>query len=194
MPGENPTTAAPTEPSVEYRDIPGFPGYRVGSDGSVWSRRRTSRRGCTTHGGSVSRLADEWRKMKPITGARYLCVGLQRDQKNHRFRIHGLVLLAFVGPRPEGLQGAHGNGNALDNRLANLSYKTFAENQADRHLHGTLPHGEKSGTAKLTSANAIAIREEREAKGTPTRTLAQRYGVSMFSIRCVLTRKTWKHV
>lgn len=22
---------------VEYRDIPEFPGYRVGSDGSVWS-------------------------------------------------------------------------------------------------------------------------------------------------------------
>jgi ribosome-binding protein aMBF1 (putative translation factor) len=70
----------------------------------------------------------------------------------------------------------------------------MAENQADRYRHGTLPHGEKSGTAKLTTANAIAIREEREAKGTLIRTLAQRYGVSMFTIRSVLTRKTWKHV
>jgi hypothetical protein len=26
-----------SQPPVEYRDVPGFPGYRVGTDGSVWS-------------------------------------------------------------------------------------------------------------------------------------------------------------
>ncbi len=27
------------DPSVEYRDIPGFPDYKIGADGSVWSRK-----------------------------------------------------------------------------------------------------------------------------------------------------------
>jgi site-specific DNA-cytosine methylase len=26
--------------AVAYRDVPGFPGYRVGDDGSVWPRYR----------------------------------------------------------------------------------------------------------------------------------------------------------
>jgi len=34
---------------IEYRELPEFPGYRVGSDGSVSSRRRAS----------------EWRRLRP---------------------------------------------------------------------------------------------------------------------------------
>lgn len=35
---EQDSTCASTEkPTVEYRDIEGFPGYRIGSDGTVWS-------------------------------------------------------------------------------------------------------------------------------------------------------------
>ena len=36
---------------VEYRDVPGWPGYRVGDDGSVWSlwKRRGLGRGTATY-------------------------------------------------------------------------------------------------------------------------------------------------
>lgn len=33
--------------TVEYRDIKGFPGYRVGSDGSVWTTLVRRTRGTT---------------------------------------------------------------------------------------------------------------------------------------------------
>lgn len=53
---------------------------------------------------------------------------------------HNAVLLAFVGPRPSPAHhGAHGNGDQLDNRLSNLSWKTKVENEADKRAHGTAP-------------------------------------------------------
>lgn len=54
------------------------------------------------------------------------------------YQVHKLVLLAFVGPCPEGLQVRHLNGIPDDNRLENLTYGTPAENMADRdHVHQT---------------------------------------------------------
>lgn len=51
--------------------------------------------------------------------------------------VHKLVLTVFIGPRPEGQQACHGNGDKADNRLLNLRWDTPAANQADRILHGT---------------------------------------------------------
>jgi NUMOD4 motif-containing protein/HNH endonuclease len=54
-------------------------------------------------------------------------------------RVHGLVLGAFIGPRPEGLDGCHENGNARDNRLVNLRWDTRSSNMFDCVRHGTDP-------------------------------------------------------
>jgi len=51
--------------------------------------------------------------------------------------VHRLVMLAFVGPRPAGMEIRHLNGIPDDNRLINLAYGTAAENAADRDdVHG----------------------------------------------------------
>ena len=42
--------------------------------------------------------------------------------------VHHAVLLAWVGPCPDGYQADHINGNAGDNRLENLEWVTPAEN------------------------------------------------------------------
>lgn len=49
--------------------------------------------------------------------------------------VHRLVLLAFVGPRPDGLETRHLNGDRLDARLENLVYGTHLENMADKIVH-----------------------------------------------------------
>jgi hypothetical protein len=51
--------------------------------------------------------------------------------------VHSLVILAFVGPRPDGEQVRHLNGNPADNRLTNLAYGTQSQNQQDSLRHGT---------------------------------------------------------
>src|SRR5438270_713720 len=41
------------------------------------------------------------------------------EKKKNRF-VHRLVLEAFVGPRPEGLEGCHNDGSPQNNHLSNL--------------------------------------------------------------------------
>ncbi len=50
--------------------------------------------------------------------------------------VHSLVALAFHGPRPEGLEVRHLNGDPTDNRPENLRYGTHAENMQDKVAHG----------------------------------------------------------
>lgn len=84
---------------VRYRDIDGFPGYRVGDDGTVWS--------CWKRGGFPA-MTGAWRQLKTKQQkGGYLSVGLKRDGKYHWLLVHRLVLMAFVGPCPEGSECRH---------------------------------------------------------------------------------------
>ena len=50
--------------------------------------------------------------------------------------VHQLVMEAFVGPRPEGMEVCHWNDDGLDNRLENLRYGTATDNRIDRIRNG----------------------------------------------------------
>ncbi len=52
-------------------------------------------------------------------------------------RVHVLVAEAFIGPRPEGSECRHLNGNPADNRVSNLAWGTRSENNRDAVAHGT---------------------------------------------------------
>lgn len=62
-----------------------------------------------------------------------------RGTKVYRANIHVLVLEAFVGPRPEGMEVRHLNGNGFDNRLENLRWDTHKANMAD-NMQYDRPH------------------------------------------------------
>lgn len=119
-------------PDVEYRELSFEPfgaGYRVGDDGSVWTRKN-ARWG----------LRDEWREMRQTgDGVGYKCVRLMcRDKRPRKFRVNVLVLLAFVSPRPTGADSCHCNGDPHDNRRANLRWDSRAANMMDASRHGRL--------------------------------------------------------
>lgn len=50
--------------------------------------------------------------------------------------IHQLVLTAFVGPCPLGMECCHGDGDRANNRLTNLRWDTRSANQQDTLRHG----------------------------------------------------------
>ncbi len=74
----------------------------------------------------------------------YPCVTLCVAGKVKRFRVHRLVLEAFVGPRPDGMEACHNNGIRTDARLENLRWGSRSDNQRDATRHGTHRNGAKT--------------------------------------------------
>lgn len=64
----------------------------------------------------------------------HLSVQLGRGK---RYRIHILVLEAFVSPRPEGMIGLHRDDNKANNNVENLYWGTYSDNAFDAVRNGT---------------------------------------------------------
>lgn len=77
------------------------------------------------------------RLLAPADRKWQLQVGLQRDGRWRGLSIHRLVLEAFVGPCPPGMECCHNDGNYRNNRVENLRWDTHAANMADKRSHGT---------------------------------------------------------
>ena len=169
---------------ITYKPVSGFPGYRVGDDGSVWSRRTRG-----SHGG----LDLIWRRMKTYPNASgHLQVRLNPG-KEHRY-VHHLVLESFVGLRAEGQVCRHfPDSNPDNNRLENLRWGTVVQNVSDRDTHGNTAKGERIAIARLTESQVLPIRES-YAQGTSQRQLGRDYCVDRCTIRDLLRRRTWKHI
>jgi hypothetical protein len=116
-----------------WAPIPGCEGHFEVSDlGRVRSMDRIleSKNGRKVrHRGRLLKLA--------VSNSGYLYLRLYIGGKGKAQFVHSLVLLAFVGPRPEGMECCHNNGDQLDNRLANLRWGTHGENVLDQERHGT---------------------------------------------------------
>jgi len=56
-------------------------------------------------------------------------------ERRANLMVHRMVLTAFRGPCPEGMEGCHNNGNSQDNRLSNLRWDTRLSNCADKRIH-----------------------------------------------------------
>jgi hypothetical protein len=163
---------------VRYKEIKDHSGYRVGDDGSVWSRLNV--------GGTSAarpRIGNEWRRLKPVvSGVFYPQVRIGGRTR----RIHRLVLEAFVGLRPKGLEACHNDGNPNNNTLSNLRWDTRQSNSDDIGRHGTRAVGERQGAAKLTDAEVNELLLTYAAGVTKQSELAARYGVSRALVCCIV--------
>jgi hypothetical protein len=184
-----------SQTEVEYRDIPGFPGYRVGSDGTVWTCWQQVRTNWCR--GWVFKLSTSWKMMRPARlKSGYLGIGVRLSPGTKvQTTVHRLVLLAFVGPCPPGRETRHLNGNKKDNRPDNLAWGTPQENARDRVGHGTAhrARGMLSCRAKLKDGDIIEIRRRR-LLGETCASLAMDYGISTTTISNIAWRKTWAHI
>ena len=185
----------PEQPQVEYRDVAGFPGYRVGNDGSVWSCYKRVGSRMIGIGSPRRALSDEWHPLAPVTDRKNRpTVQLCREGRAYRRHIHRLVLEAFVGPCPQGMECCHfPDRDPSNNRLDNLQWGTPSENWADRFVHGTDFRGEKSPSAKLTQEDVRYIRTvyvpgcRRFGQGA----LSRKYGVDQSTISLIISGKNW---
>jgi hypothetical protein len=175
---------------VNYLTITEYPNYQIGTDGSIWSRIMRTRHRIK----NTKEIRGDWRRLQSVphvTG--YRVVSLYKDHKARSFRVHKLVMEAFVGPCPENMECRHLNGDREDNRLDNLCWGTAVENWADRISHGMDQKGEKNPLAKLNSQKVRDIRILYKS-GLRLAQLSRDFKVTPQTIRDVCMRKTWTHI
>jgi hypothetical protein len=168
-----------------FREIPQYPGYLFGSDGSVWSRKKP---------GPGEGLTDTWHLMKgqPNRVSGYIQHAIRVNCKHLKRYGHRLILEAFVGPCPQGQEACHINGVKTDNRITNLRWDTRKENGADRARHGTAK-GSNHGGSKLIESDIHEIRSLRK-KGLTLQAIAEKYGVSFQMVSQIARGTNWNHV
>lgn len=106
--------------------------------------------------------------------------------------LHILVLETFVGPRPPGMLGLHGDDDKGHNHLSNLSWGTKSKNSED-----FARNARKTGRAYVSDKlTADQVREivKLVAAGNTGRAIAARYGVSSSNISAIKNVLSWTHV
>ena len=171
-----------------WKPVPSESNYEASSYGNV--RRKIAYRG-PNHGiGPGKHLVGR------IQGAGYKYVCLSEVGKKQKMRtIHGLVAEAFYGPRLEGMQVNHKDGNKLNNHVDNLEYVTQSENMLHAYKNGMRPNtcGEGHHKSRLTESMVVQIRK-RCADGETYASLAREFNVDETTISYAHKMKTWKNV
>jgi len=164
--------------AVRYKIVRAMDEYMVGTDGSIWSSK-----------------TGVWKRLIGLTtryGYQTVCLRINGIAKI--LKVHRLVLEAFVGPCPKGMECCHENGNRGDNRLSNLRWDTPKNNCADRIKHGTQAKGERQGLSKVTEGDVMEIRTLYASGQGDLKELGNRFGLTKSSVWSMVKRKTWKHV
>lgn len=165
---------------TEWRDIPGYPGYKASDDGQIMSFK----------------LNPEGKLMRQHysnNGYRKLAL-TNANGKSHCEGVHRFIALAFI-PNPDNLpQVNHKNGVRDDNRAENLEWVTSSEN----HKHAYRELGKVSWAkdkhfkrkAKLTPTEVKVIRQT----DIPCSELAELFGVNETTVFNARKRMTYKYL
>lgn len=170
-------------------------GYESMYEVSTWGRFRSLDRYCGKRPGLVK--GNIKHIYPPVPSA---C--LWKDDSSTSRYIYHLVLEAFVGPCPEGMEACHfPDRNRTNNHLLNLRWDTHINNCKDREIHGTSRKGKPSKYRgelhRLAKLNDQKVREIRHlyAVGRYNQVeLAAIYDIDQTIISDVVRRKQWKHV
>ena len=157
-----------------WKAIMGWP-YEVSSLGRV--RRSVAFR--ALHAGRLLKTQENCRWG-------YVSVYLQDTGRKCRVVVHKLVAEAFLGPRPDGCDIDHMDGDRTNNSLANLRYLPVAENRGAR--------GEENGNSRWPDHFVLRIRDAWVKDGGSVRSLAHRFKIPRSTVWDIVSRTTRNHV
>lgn len=171
-----------------WKDVPGFGGhYMASTHGRVKSKSRTVFKR-NQHGGiSEQHYKEKILTSKPYGKNGYCRLHLSVDGNKITVPTHHMILLAFDGPRPDGMEGCHSDNDPSNNRPDNLRWDTHHENNQDRKRAGHYATGEHHPMAKITKsvAEAIALADAH------TDEICRRYGVSKNTVLRIKSGASW---
>lgn len=158
----------------EWADILGFKNFAVSTLGRVKNKKT----------GTI--------RKQQINKGRYPQVVIYNG-KNRTKTIHTLVLETFIGPRPDGMECRHLNGDKTDNRLANLAWGTPKENAQDKIKHCVQMRGSGIYCAILDEQKVTVIKFLLHV-GISQSDIGKFFGISHKQIHKISKGITWKHV
>lgn len=167
--------------------ISDVPGYRVGDDGSVWSSKERSASHKGKHG-ALFLLTDNWKKLSGYEHKKtgYIYISLQNNNKQILRTAHKIVLEAFIGLRPEGMQCCHWDGDRTNNNLCNLRWDTPKSNSDDKVRHGTMVKGEYHPLATISQETIETVRSLKLISGIGVVEIAGFTGIRHASVSRIL--------
>lgn len=172
-------------PEEIWKDIPGHEGqYQVSNRGRVRSLPRL----VTCERPNGRRFTRRYRGfvLKPgrMSGG-HLSVVLGKHTGSRT--VHSLVAEAFIGPRPNGKEVCHNDGDHTNNCVENLRYDTRKENLLDEYRAG------RGARSRVTPETVRAIRAELATK-KKGRAIAREFGVSEYVVSEIKTGRSWSWV
>jgi len=165
----------------KWLPIPSFDGYEISNFGRIKSRKYNK-----------PRIMKPWQVGKKYkSGMRgAMAIKLMLGSDVVRCKVHHLVLETFVGPAPEGHEGAHLDGDITNNRLDNLDWVTHKENEDHKRTHGTLLYGENATCVKLKKEDVEEIREL-ASQGVSHSQIARELHVSRKTVSNIINGVNW---
>lgn len=116
-----------------WKPIPGYEGlYEVSDLGRVKSLAKALH---SSRWGGVRKWPEKVLKAN-ANGSGHLYVRLWKDKRQTKSYVHRLVLEAFVGPCPEGMEALHHDDDPTNNILGNIRWGTRSENMTDMVRNG----------------------------------------------------------
>lgn len=173
-----------TDRAEQWRPVPDWP-YEASSLGRV--RNSVARRG--HYRGKI---------VRPGQGKYLVAVLVALDGQRTMHYVHHLVAAAFLGPRPDGYQVNHINGDKHDNRDANLEYVTVSEQRLHAFRTGLQRPGGLRGSdhpaAVLTEADVLEVRRLHALGRFTQAAIAAQFGITASTVSAIATGRLWKHV
>ncbi len=144
------------EATTEERWLP-IPGYEGYYEASSLGRIRSLDREITCKNGVVKRRRGVI--LRPGRSDRRLTVNLSGPDTDLRsWKVHQLVLMAFVGPKPPGAMGCHWDDDYTNNRIENLRWGSNTDNMQDSLRNGGNPRAARTHCPRshpLASPNLV---------------------------------------
>ena len=173
----------------QWLPVPGYPGiYDASSFGRVMSLPRLvhHKRGHIQNAPSVI-------LSQSIGSHGYPTVTLSSGGIVKKRTVHSVIAETFIGPRPQGFETRHLDGNRQNCRAINLVYGSHEQNQADRITHGTDVRGQNNPMSKLRADQVQSIRAQ-AASGAELHGLARDHCVAWATVSDIVHRRTWSHI
>lgn len=155
--------------------------------------------------GRVKSLVRPYRKTEKIITATpntagYLIVGLRRQGSVKSMLVHRMVMQAFEPiDNAEEMTVNHKNFVITDNRYDNLEWCTTLENnqhfwREGGHIDLSSITGSNHHLSNLTEEDVLRIRAMHATGNYSVHGLARMLGMPESTVRCIVKRKTWKHI